>query len=105
EPVLKLVAGAGKRARQGLLGVAHHPAEDLGRGGNSAELGRSARCAAQVSRCAGGEGAADGGCKEQRAEHVRAAALVLAGSRLAVLVPADRDVLRAAVGGERGAAE
>ncbi len=47
-----------------------------------------------------GQHVADGESREQRAEQVRAAALVLLLAGLAVLVAADRDVLCAVVRGE-----
>ena len=64
-----------------------------------------ARGRAQALRRARGERAPDRGRREQRADHVRAAALVLPRARLAVLVAADRDVLGAVVLGEVGAAQ
>ena len=59
-------------------------------------------------RCAGardGEHVAGGGRREQRADQVRAAALVLLRALLAVLVRPDRDVLGAVVGRELAAAQ
>ena len=53
----------------------------------------------------GGEGAADDGRRQQRADHVGAAALVLPRARRAVLVAADGDVLGAVVLGEGGPAQ
>ena len=53
----------------------------------------------------GGEDVADHERAEQRADEVRAAALVLLVARLAVLVGPDRDVLGAVVGSELGATQ
>ena len=61
-----------------LVGVAHHPAEDLGRGGDRADLGGRARRAAQVRRRLGRQRRADRRARDERPEQVRAAALVLA---------------------------
>ena len=105
EPVLQLVAGPRERARERLVRVARHPAEELGRGRDRAELSRGAGRAPQVLRRLGGQRAADRRARDERAEQVRAAALVLPGAALAVLVAADRDVLGAVVGGKLATAQ
>ena len=106
DPVLELVAGLRERLRERVVGVAHHPAEDLRRGGDRAERREPAR--GELRSCAGARAAralpivsvASSGPTQ-----VRAAALVLLLARLAVLVAADRDVLGAVVGGELAAAQ
>src|SRR3954468_11197740 len=105
EPVLQLVAGPRQGARERLVRVARHPAEQLRGRGDGTELGRRAGGAAQVRGRLRGERCPDRRAREQRAEQVGATALVLAGALLAVLVTADRDVLGAVIGGELAAAE
>src|SRR6266581_2392157 len=54
---------------------------------------------------AGGGDVAEPGSQKEWPDHVRATALVLLLALLPVLVGSDRDVLRAVVGGELGAAQ
>src|SRR5580765_1339754 len=82
-----------------------HPAEELGGSGDRADGRSGAGRRAIPRRRSGREDVADGGRREHRAGEMRAAALVLAGARLAVLVAADRDVLGAVVRGKLAAAE
>ena len=82
-----------------------HPGEHLDRDADGADRARGPRRPAQVRRRARGEQVAGGRGHEQRADQVRAAALVLLRALLAVLVRPDRDVLGAVVGGELAAAE
>src|SRR5438067_1995729 len=100
EPMLELVAGLRERARKATLRIPRHPAKDLGRRAERAELRRRARGIAPALGDARRERIADRGGGEDRADQMRAAALVLLLAPLAVLVAADRDVLRAVVGGE-----
>src|SRR5437667_6459678 len=97
EPVLELVARLRERAREPVVWIADHPAEELGGDSDGAELGGRAGRAAQVLRRARGEHAAHGRADQERADDVRTAALVLLAAALAVLVAADRDVLGAVV--------
>src|SRR5205814_956646 len=90
QPVLQLVARLGERAREAVLRVADHPAEELGGDADSAELSRGSSGAAQMLRCTRRESAPDGRAEEQRTDYVRAAALMLFRARLTVLVAADR---------------
>ena len=105
EPVLQLVTGPRERPRERVVGVPDHPGEDLGRGARARRRRADAGGPAQRARAPGCEGVADRRGEQQRADQVRAAALVLLPARLAVLVRPDRDVLGAVVGGELGAAE
>src|SRR5947208_11155138 len=91
EAMLKLVAGLGESAREAVLGIAHHPAEDLGRCGKRHELRAEPRGPAEVEGCARREHVADRGGREQGADQVRPAAAVLLRRALALLVRADRD--------------
>ncbi len=85
--------------------VAGHPAEDLGRRGDRADLRGGARLAPHPLGREPGQRVADGGGGDERPDEMAAAALVLARRLLAVLVRTDRDVLGAVVGGELGAAQ
>src|SRR5881628_1353477 len=105
EAVLELMAGRRERMRHTTLRVARHPAEDLGRRAERADLRSRTRGIPPALGRARRERVADRGGREQRADQVRAAALVLLRARLAVLVRADRDVLGAVVAGELGATE
>src|SRR5256885_10780987 len=100
EAMLGLVSGLrecpGKRVRR----VPLHPAEELGRGGDSTELGRSLRLAPQPLGCERGESVPDRGRGDEWTDQVAATTLVLARRALSVLVAADRDVLRAVIRGE-----
>src|SRR3954469_6674802 len=100
DPVLELLAGLREGMRDAALRVARHPAEDLRRRAERADLRSRARGVAPALGRARRERVADRGCREQRADQVGAAALVLLRARLAVLVRADRDVLGAVVAGE-----
>ena len=88
-----------------MAGVPRHPGEDLDRRADRAEGARDARGPAQLRGRPRGEDVAGRRGDEQRADQVRAAALVLLRALLAVLVRPDRDVLGAVVGGELAAAE
>ena len=105
EAVLELVPRTCERPGNGVLGIADHPREDLGRGGEGAERREPTSGEPELHRCARGEGVTDRERPEERSDQVRAAPLVLLLVRLAVLVGTDRDVLRAVVGGELGAPE
>ena len=88
-----------------MVGVPAHPSEDLDRGtdcphGPERAGRRAGRCG-----CAGGERARCGAREQHRADEVPAAAVVLLRRRLAGLVGADRDVLRAVVRRELAAPE
>src|SRR3954470_21243588 len=85
--------------------MADHPAEELRRDAERGDLSPEPRGPAQVLGRLGGERAADRGADEERADHVRAATLVLLLAAFAVLVAADRDVLGTVVGGDVGAAQ
>ena len=103
--MLQLVTGPRQRACERVVRVARHPAEELRGRGERAELGRCARRAAQVRRRLERERRPTAELASERAEQVRAAALVLACALLAVLVAADRDVLGAVVGRQLGASQ
>src|SRR5436305_481643 len=103
--MLELVTGLGKSSGQALLGIAHHPAEDLRGGRKCHELRAEPRLRAYACGSACGERVAEGRRREERAEKVRPAAIVLLGRALALLVAADRDVLGAVIRGDVGATE
>src|SRR5579872_353813 len=105
EAVLQLVAGARKRPRQALLGVARHPAEELGGRGDGAERAERAGRGTERKRRLLRERVRGGRSDDERADEVRTAALVLPRARLVVLVRPDRDVLGAVVGGQVAAAQ
>jgi hypothetical protein len=94
------MAGFGQRASQRVAVVTHHPGEDLERGCNRSYSRRGPCEGPDLGRRARGEEAAGGARHEQRPEDVGAAALVLLGPILAVLVRTDGDVLGAVVLGE-----
>src|SRR6266851_985980 len=104
KPVLKLVAGLRQRLRDEIVRMPGHPAEDLRRRGERTELSCRAGAVARALRRKPGEQVADGRRRDQRADQMPAAALVLLLRAGAVLVVADRDVLGAVVGGELRAA-
>src|SRR6266852_873353 len=99
QSVLQLVAGLREGLREGVLRVPHHPAEDLGGGGKRGEGAGEACGGAKMTGSARGEAGSDRGGGDQRADEVRAAALVLLRRKLAVLVGADRNVLGTVVRG------
>src|SRR5579884_3286680 len=98
EAVLELVPGLRQRLRQRMRRVAGHPAEELRRGRERAELRGDLGVPAQPLGRQAGQGVAEGGGGDERSHQVAAAALVLARGALAVLVAADRDVLRPVIG-------
>ena len=100
EAVLELVAGLRERLRDGIARVARHPAEDLGRGGDRADLRGGARVVAHALRREPCEHVADRRGGDERADQMSAAALVLLRRALAVLVASDRDVLGTVIRGE-----
>src|SRR3954468_4824039 len=105
EPMLQLVTGLRQPLREQVVGMTRHPAEELRRRGERAELrGGACRLLQPLGREAG-ERVADRGRREQRADEMSAAALVLLRRTVAVLVPADRDVLRAVIVRELAAAQ
>src|SRR5688500_20375927 len=75
ETVLNLVTRPGESLRHRVVGVTHHPGEDLGGDGERAERRQGTRRSTQVDGGTRGERVADGERGEQRAEEVRAAAL------------------------------
>src|SRR6266566_37280 len=85
--------------------MANHPAEQLRRDADRAELGRRAGWAAQALGRASGQRASDSRADQQRADDVRAAALVLLRASLSVLIATDRNVLGAVVGSHLRAAQ
>src|SRR5262245_17603261 len=105
EAVLELVPRLGERLRERMVGVAHHPREDLRRDRDRCHRGEAPRGEPELTRRPRGEEVADRERSEERADEVRAAAFVLLVARLAVLGGADRDVLGAVVGRELGAAQ
>src|SRR5712691_556922 len=105
QSVLQLVPGLRERLRQDVAGIACHPAEDLGRCGDRADLGRAARMPAEPQRREVRKQVSDRRRRHEWAHEVAAAALVLLLSLVAVLVAADRDVLGTVVAGELGAVE
>ena len=90
--------GRASARASGMLGVAHHPAEDLGRGRERAERGGERAPAAQPLRARGRRGVAPAAVASSsgptRCEPQRSCSFV---APLAVLVRADRDVLGAVV--------
>src|SRR5947208_16271135 len=77
--------------------MANHPAEQLRRDADRAELGRRTGGTAQALRRASGQRASDSRADQQRPDDVRAAALVLLRAGLSMLIAADRNVLGAVV--------
>src|SRR5207253_5605207 len=105
DPVLKLVPRPAERPRERVVGVALHPGEDLRRGGKRSDGRRRARGGAEALWRPRREDVAGRCRREQRADEVRAAALVLPRALDAVLVRADGDVLGPVVGGDGAFAE
>src|SRR4051812_13795724 len=105
EPVLQLVPGLRQPLREQVVGMTRHPAEELRGRGERAELRRCACRLLQPLGCEPGECVADRGRREQRADEMSAAALVLFCRPVAMLIPADRDVLRAVIVRELTAAQ
>src|SRR5262249_42102908 len=105
ESRLQLVPRPRKQLRERMLRMADHPAEDLGRGRERGEGGPDRRRAAPAVGSARGERRTGCRCEQERADQMRAAALVLLLGGLATLVGADRDVLGAVVGRELAPAE
>src|SRR5205823_3721602 len=105
ETVLQLVPRLRERAGERLVGITDHPAEDLRRRCERSELRGKSRGGTQMLRRSGRQRVADRRRRKERADEVRAAALVLLRAQLAVLVGPDRDVLGAMIGGEVGAAK
>src|SRR5579864_21544 len=105
EAVLQLVARLRERLRERVARMTGHPAEDLGRGGDRAEL----RSGASLSPHARGreprKHVADRRRRDERADEVTAATFVLALCGVTVLVAADRDVLGAVIRRELAAAK
>src|SRR5579862_2081858 len=89
EPMLELVARLRQRLRHGVAGVARHPAEDLRRRGERAELGRAASMVADVRGRETGKRISHRRRHHERADEMTAAALVLLLRRVAVLVAPD----------------
>src|SRR3954464_13925984 len=82
EAVLELVARLGEGAREAVVRMPHHPAEELGRDTQGPDLRGEPRRPAKVLGRAGGEGPADRRADQQWPDDVRAAALVLLGPLL-----------------------
>ena len=98
--------GRASARASGCRGLPRHPAEDLDRRADRADRAGEAGRAAHARRAPARRGCSPAaGCGEQRADEVRAAALVLLRARLVVLVAPDRDVLGAVIGGELAAAQ
>src|SRR5258706_4915443 len=105
EAVLELVPRLRQRLGDEVLRVARHPAEDLRRGGDCADLRGRARAFAQPVGREPGENVADGRRCNQRSDEMATTPLVLLGRPFAMLVSADRDVLGAVIGGELSPAQ
>src|SRR5579884_2818850 len=105
EAVLELVARLGQRTRERMRRMPRHPAEELGRRGERAELGDDLRVTPQRLRRETGQAAPERRGGDERPYQVTAAALVLPLRAAPVLVASDRDVLRPVVRGELTRAE
>ena len=103
--VLELVSRLRQCPRERMLRVPRHPAEELGCRTDRTDLRNCLRMLSVPLRREPGEDVADRRRNEERAHEMPAAALVLLGRALPVLVATDRDVLRAVVRGELARAQ
>src|SRR5712691_727092 len=105
EAVLQLVSRLRQCLRERVARIARHPAEDLRRGSDRADLRGGTRLVAHALGRKPCEHVADRRRRDERSDEVPAAALVLFLRAVTVLVPADRDVLGTVIASELATAQ